>query len=37
MLADAEKAKTIAGVGIASDGEDFYVEPLEAEIAEAVS
>lgn len=37
MLADAEKAKTIAGVTIASDGEDFYVEPLEAEIAEAVS
>lgn len=37
MLADAEAAKAIAGVKISSDGEDFFVEPIEADIAEAMS
>jgi phage host-nuclease inhibitor protein Gam len=37
MLADAEAAKAVVGVTISSDGEDFFVEPLEAEIAGAAS
>ena len=37
MLADQETAKSVTGVSIASDGEDFFVEPLEVNIAEDVS
>lgn len=33
MLADAEKARLIAGVTIGTEGEDFIVEPFEVEIA----
>lgn len=35
MLADADKARLIAGVSIGSEGEDFIVEPFEAEISNA--
>ncbi len=33
MLAEADVARTIAGVSIGSAGEDFIVEPFEAELA----
>lgn len=33
LLADPDKARLIAGVSIGSVGEDFIVEPFEAEIA----
>ncbi len=29
MLADADKARTVAGVTITSEGEDFVIEPIE--------
>ncbi len=32
MLLDKERARTIAGVSIGSDGEDFVVEPFEVEL-----
>ncbi len=32
MLLDKERARTIAGVSIGSDGEDFVVEPFEIEL-----
>ena len=35
MLADPEKARMIAGVTVSSDGEEFIVEPFEAELSEA--
>jgi phage host-nuclease inhibitor protein Gam len=34
MLADPEAARRVPGVRIASEGEDFVVEPFEAELAE---
>lgn len=37
MLKQQALAKTIAGISIASAGEDFYVEPLQMKMAEAVS
>lgn len=37
MLADADNARLIAGVTISSDGEDFIVEPFEAEISEGIA
>ncbi|ADE84761.1 host-nuclease inhibitor Gam family protein [Rhodobacter capsulatus] len=36
MLANRQLAKTIAGVTIGSDGEDFIVEPFETELPEGV-
>lgn len=33
MLLDKDKARTIAGVTIGSEGEDFVVEPFEVELA----
>lgn len=35
MLADADTARTVAGVTIVSEGEDFVVEPAELETAQA--
>lgn len=35
MLAEPDVARTIAGVTIGSDGEEFVVEPFEAELADA--
>lgn len=35
LLADPDKARSIAGVSIGSEGEDFVVEPFEAEISGA--
>ncbi len=35
MLAEPELARTVPGVRIGSEGEDFVVEPFEAELAEA--
>lgn len=35
MLADREKAATLAGVTIGSEGEDFYADPFDAEISGA--
>jgi phage host-nuclease inhibitor protein Gam len=35
MLADQETARTIPGVKIGSEGEDFVIEPLEVELAGA--
>lgn len=37
LLADPDKARTIAGVFIGSEGEDFVVEPFEAAISGATS
>lgn len=37
MLAEPEVARQVAGVSIGSAGEDFVVEPYEAELAEARS
>ena len=37
MLGNAPLARTLDGVKIASAGEDFIAEPLEVELAEAVS
>ena len=37
LLADPDKARTIAGVTIGSEGEDFVVEPFEAEISGAAA
>lgn len=37
MLADPVLARTVQGVSIGSAGEDFVVEPFEAELAEAAS
>ncbi len=36
MLADKERARTVPGVTIGSDGEDFAVEPFEVELAGVV-
>lgn len=33
LLADPDKARLIAGISIGSEGEDFIVEPFEAEIS----
>lgn len=33
MLADPERARMIAGISIGSEGEDFIVEPFEADIS----
>lgn len=33
MLADPDAARAVAGVSIGSEGEDFIVEPFEAELA----
>jgi phage host-nuclease inhibitor protein Gam len=35
MLAEAELARTVAGVSIGTEGEDFIVEPFEVELAAA--
>lgn len=35
MLADADRARLIAGVAIGTAGEDFIVEPFEASISDA--
>ncbi len=35
MLADADTARQIAGVSISSEGEDFIVEPVELDTAQA--
>lgn len=35
MLKDKAAARTVPGVSIGSEGEDFYVEPFEAELARA--
>lgn len=35
MLADADTARQIAGVTISSEGEDFVIEPVELETAQA--
>ncbi|PYE87527.1 host-nuclease inhibitor Gam family protein [Phyllobacterium leguminum] len=36
LLADPDRARMIAGVGIGTAGEDFIVEPFEADISAAV-
>lgn len=36
MLKEPEKARLIAGVVIGSDGENFYVEPIESELKETL-
>ena len=37
MLAEADVARTVAGITIGSEGEEFIAEPFEAELAEAVA
>ena len=37
MLADADKARLIAGVSIGSEGEDFIVEPFEAQLSDTAA
>jgi phage host-nuclease inhibitor protein Gam len=37
MLKEPDVARTVAGVSIGSEGEDFAVEPLEAELKEVAS
>jgi phage host-nuclease inhibitor protein Gam len=37
LLAEPEIAGTVAGVSIGSPGEDFIVEPFEAELAQSAA
>lgn len=37
MLADPDTARAVAGVSIGSEGEDFIVEPFEAELAKSAA
>ncbi|MGV8939068.1 MAG: host-nuclease inhibitor Gam family protein [Allorhizobium sp.] len=35
MLADPDKARTVAGVTISSEGEDFVIEPVEIDVSQS--
>lgn len=37
ILADADKARMIAGISIGSEGEDFIAEPFEAELSQSAA